>query len=77
MIHPDRLNITAYEYTNTTELTIQGSFFLNVSLYYSANEGFLMSRYFDNTLSYLRRLRLVNALNFNMYKEGDNYHVAS
>jgi hypothetical protein len=69
MIHPGRLNITAYEYTNTTELTIQGSFF--------ANEGFLMSRYFDNTLSYLRRLRLVNALNFNMYKEGDNYHVVS
>ena len=36
-----------------------------------------MSRYFDNKLSYLRRLSLVNALNFNMYKEGDNYHVAS
>jgi hypothetical protein len=36
-----------------------------------------MSRYFDNTISCLRRIRLVNALNFNMYKEADNYHVAS
>jgi hypothetical protein len=35
-----------------------------------------MSRYFDNKLSYLLRPRLVNALNFNKYKEGDNYHVA-
>jgi hypothetical protein len=76
MIQPYRQNITAYECTNTTQLTIQGSFFLNVSLYYSANGGILMSRYFDNKLSYLQRPRLVNALNFNKYKEGDNYHVA-
>lgn len=76
MIQPYRQNITAFECTNITKLTIQGSFFLNVSLYYSADEEMLMPRYFDNKLSYLRRLSLVNALNFNMYKEGDNYHVA-
>jgi hypothetical protein len=74
MIQPYRQN---NECTNITKLTIQRSFFLNVSLYYSAIEEILMSRYFDNKLSYLRGLRLVNALNFNMYKEGDNYHVAS